>query len=671
MTMAGGYTIPLLVATGFALLLNTPPAEAAPRQQTGATPCLMCHGSEDMMAADSTGQEQSLYVAADTFDASIHGSLGCQACHTSITGYPHPATASRVDCGACHTDVAEVYKSHGGLPEVTGQDFPACWDCHGHHDILPVSNPRSRVALANLPATCSRCHADPSIVGQYHIPMTEPVEAFEESVHARTSSGETRPAASCVDCHSATGTGHQILPPIDPESTINHFNISRTCGSCHQQIQDDFQQGSHGLAAARGEVDAPVCTTCHGEHAILPVSDPRSPVYPSNVSLTICGPCHASRLMNQKYGLPTDIMETWRHSYHGLKSTDGDTEVANCASCHSAHRPLPPSDSTSQVASNNLDKTCGQCHQGISRAVTRIPIHATTGIALNRTGMVLKNIYIVAIIVIIGLMVVHWIIDLVRKIKLLNRKNQIVRMRRGELWQHTLLMVSFTVLAITGFAFQYAGSWWARFLFGFEGGFTVRRILHRVAAVVFMGTAVWHLVYLSRSRGRRFLRDMFPRLQDFRQFGRMIAFNLGRRETAPRFGRFSYIEKAEYWALVWGTVVMTVTGLALWFGNVTENLLEVQALGVMLVVHYYEAVLAGLAILVWHFYSTIFDPSVYPNNPSWYTGTMPVDMYRHEHPEDPALSDPAAYVARDGLSAEERDGDGPRSEFPDGVRRGG
>jgi len=655
MTTAGEGRIRWVTVTGFAILLGLWPPPLRSQQKTGASPCLMCHGDEELAAADSAGQPHSLYVEADTFHASIHGPLGCQACHTDITGYPHPSSPPRVNCGACHTEVAEAYQNHGGLPERTGQDFPACWDCHGTHDILPASNPRSRLAIANLPETCSRCHADPSIVGDYHIPMTEPVEAFESSVHARPQPGKGRPAATCIDCHSATGTGHQILAPIDPRSTINHFNIPETCGSCHQQILAEFQRGSHGMTAARGEADAPVCTTCHGEHAILPISDPGSPVYPSNVSLTICGPCHESRLLNQKYGLPTDLMATWRHSYHGLKSTDGDTMVANCASCHSAHQPLPPSDSASRVAPSNLGRTCGNCHQGISRTVTRIPIHASKGIVLNRTGEILKGIYIAAIIVIIGLMVIHWIIDLVRKIKLLNGERQVVRMRRDELWQHTLLMVSFTVLAITGFAFQYAGSWWARFMFGFEGGFTVRGILHRIAAVVFMATAVWHIVYLSRKRGRRFLRDMFPRIRDFRQFGQRIAFNLGRRDQEPRFGRFSYIEKAEYWALVWGTVVMTVTGLALWFGQVTENVLEVQALGVMLVVHYYEAVLAGLAILVWHFYSTIFDPSVYPNNPSWYTGTMPVDMYRREHPEDPALSDPGAHLDRAGGSQGEAD----------------
>ena len=236
-------------------------------------------------------------------------------------------------------------------------------------------------------------------------------------------------------------------------------------------------------------------------------------------------------------------------------------------------------------------------------------------------------------------MFVHWQIDLFKQVRLINKKKQVVRMHREELWQHTFLMVTFTILAITGFAFHYSGTWWAKILFGWDGGFTVRRIIHRVAAVIFMLTAIWHLIYLFKKRGRQFLKDIFPRFRDFIQFIETMAYDLGWRQDPPRFGRFSYIEKAEYWALVWGTVVMTVTGLLLWFGGFTEKTFHVGALGVMLIIHFYEAILASLAILIWHLYSTIFNPPVYPNNPSWNTGKMPEEMYCHEHPDDPILSE--------------------------------
>jgi len=592
---------------------------------TAAAQCLECHAD----AVDST-----------TVAHSAHGSLACTDCHTHATPLPHAADMPPVDCGGCHGDVAATYRYHGFEREKPGGLMPDCSDCHGTHDILPPSDPGSRVNPANLPTTCAHCHEDSTIVGKFHIPMIEPVRIYETSVHARPRDDGSGPIATCIDCHSPAGTAHKILAPINPSSTIYHFSIPATCGRCHQQIEADYRQGVHGQAAAKGETDAPVCTYCHGAHAILATDDPDSRVNPIRVSLTVCAPCHADEQLNVRYGFPVDIMESWRHSYHGLKSTAGDPRVANCSSCHGAHLILPRSDPASSVAPANVQATCEKCHPDISPELAHIPIHATDGIFLNATGRAFRTIYVVAIIVIIGAMVVHWLLDLRKRIQVLNEGPQVRRMTRNELWQHTLLMVSFTILTVTGFAFHYSGSWWARKLFGWPGGFEMRHVLHLVAGAVFIGTAIWHAGYLFSSRGTRFLRDIFPRPRDFRQFFETMACDLGLRQERPRFGRFSYVEKAEYWALVWGTVVMVVTGVALWFSTTVESVLSLGAIGVMLVIHFYEATLAGLAILIWHFYSTIFNPPVYPNNPSWYTGKMPEAMYRDEHPDHPSPVEP-------------------------------
>jgi cytochrome b subunit of formate dehydrogenase len=601
--------------------------------------CLDCHGDPDLAASDSTGKEVSLYVDSTVFVGSIHGFLECSDCHTAATVLPHPQRMPLVDCGACHDDIAAVYQYHGFKMEKPGELYPDCHDCHGTHSILPPTDPNSTVNPDNLHSTCGRCHENKSIVGPYHIPMIMPVEIYETSVHSRPRNEGSGPVATCIDCHSSEGTAHHILAPIYPNSTIYHFNISGTCGQCHQQVRDEYERGVHGQAAVRGETDTPVCIDCHGSHAILPVDDPKSRVNPVRVSLTVCAPCHEDEQLNIKYGLPTNIMRSWRHSYHGLKSTDGDPRVANCSSCHRAHLILPASNPVSSISHDNVHSTCSKCHVSITPELARIEIHKTTGVFLNKTGETFRAIYIVAIFVIIGAMVTHWLINLRKRIWMLNHGEQVVRMSRNELWQHTALMITFTVLTITGFAFHYSGSWWARMLFGWPGGFIVRRNVHLVAAVLFIATAVWHVVYLFSQRGRQFLRDMFPNPKDFRQFFQTMAYDLGLRREEPRFGRFSYIEKAEYWALVWGTVVMIVTGTALWFSGTTESLLEVGALGVMLVIHFYEAILAGLAILIWHLYSTIFNPPVYPNNPSWYTGKMPLEMYRAEHADDPILAE--------------------------------
>ena len=117
------------------------------------------------------------------------------------------------------------------------------------------------------------------------------------------------------------------------------------------------------------------------------------------------------------------------------------------------------------------------------------------------------------------------------------------------------------------YVFCYDQGFMARFFFGWEGGFEVRGIVHRAAAVLFMGTIVWHVIFLFTGRGRKFIKDMLPVPRDFQFFLRRMLYNLGLRRRWECIQRFSYVEKAEYWALVWGTVVMVITGIMLWFDN--------------------------------------------------------------------------------------------------------
>ena len=251
----------------------------------------------------------------------------------------------------------------------------------------------------------------------------------------------------------------------------------------------------------------------------------------------------------------------------------------------------------------------------------------------NPAAEVVEDIYIVAIFVIIGLMVLHWVIDLQRHLRdVLARRPQVQRMRIDEVLQHALLALSFISLVISGFALRYDQGFIARFFFGWEGGFEVRGTLHRIWAVVFILTIVWHAIHLTTPRGRKFLTDMLPIRRDFEFFVRRTLHNLGLGPPMECIQRFNYIEKAEYWALVWGTVVMVITGLLLWFDNWFIQFLPKGVLDVALVIHFWEAWLASLAVLVWHMYSVIFHPNVYPMNPSWITGNIPEDMYAKEHP---------------------------------------
>jgi cytochrome b subunit of formate dehydrogenase len=594
----------------------------------GNSACLTCHDGH--VEGGDLGYDSTLAT-------STHGGFSCIDCHSSIDELPHPEQLPAVDCGQCHMDEAETYQWHGRLRVPTGEDIPSCADCHGSHDILPSSNKQSSVNPQNLPETCGNCHENLNLTKKHEILYGKAVEVYQSSVHGKATMGGIYFAATCNDCHSAGGSAHRILPPNNPESPIYHFNIPKTCGKCHRNIENDYWEGIHGKLVARGEVDAPVCTHCHGEHGIISPDDPRSAVSPTRVAEATCAPCHESAYLNDKYGIPTGRLRSYVDSYHGLKSKAGDLTVANCASCHGAHRILPHTDPTSSIYPANLKQTCGHCHPAISAEMAQTPIHGTPGISQTPAAGVVRYIYIVAIVLIIGVMIIHWLIDLRRQIKDVNKKEQIRRMTLSEVWQHTFLMISFIALVISGFALRFSDAFWVHWLFGWEGGFPLRGIIHRVSAVVLIITAIWHVAYMTSVRGRQFMVDIFPRKKDFRQFVQMVTYNLGISKIKPRFGRFSYWEKAEYWALVWGTVVMILTGIFLWFDNLAVRYFPKGFLDIMLVVHYYEAWLATLAILVWHMYSTVFKPDVYPMNPSWYTGKMPADVYKEEHPEDPAV----------------------------------
>lgn len=586
--------------------------------------CADCH-------TDSGGDP--VEIDASQLVGSVHEDLDCLDCHAAIADLPHDEDLAPVACGDCHEDEVGTYLAHGRASVSESGYVPGCAECHGTHDIRSSLDRHAMTNPLNLPTTCGVCHEDSTLTHDRNIRFKHPIRVYSESVHGMATAGGIHQAASCNDCHSTGGSAHMILSPSDPRSMIAHFNIPTTCGRCHGAIEQDYWDGIHGELTRRGEVDTPTCTTCHGEHGILHTQDPRSPVSPYRLAEATCTPCHESATLNEKYELPTGRLQSFVDSYHGLKSKAGDKTVANCASCHGAHLILPADDPRSSVNAANLQRTCGHCHEGITADVARQPIHETaTG---HRTGAarIVKIIYTILIACVIGGMILHWLIDLVKRIdEVIHRKPQVRRMEANEVFQHTVLAVSFTVLVVTGFSLRFYDAWWSHLLFGREGGYAVRGVIHRGAAVMMILGSIFHAFYLLTPRGREFFRDMIPTMTDARQVLQRLRFNMGLSPESPRFGRFTYVEKAEYWALIWGTVIMVITGFALWFDNVVTQWFPSGFMDVMLVIHYYEAWLAFLAILIWHMYATVFNPEVYPMNPAWIHGMMPQDMYEHEHP---------------------------------------
>jgi hypothetical protein len=558
----------------FSILVGALPGDSLAQDQGPApTSCTDCH---DKPRADRPGTTPQLLAQ------SVHNALECRHCHQEVTmdrvdraaRRPHGDKVPAVNCAECHEDVSKVYTKHGRMEIGKDSDIPKCGSCHGSHDILPSSNRDSRVHPVNLASTCESCHMNVDVIKNHDFLRDEPIKLYAGSVHGQATQRGLHMAAACDDCHSAVGpdgkrTAHRILSAGNRESTIYHFNIPDTCGKCHKGIAEDYWEGIHGQLVKRGEVNAPVCTRCHGEHGILAASDLRSPVSAARLAESTCAPCHESELLNERYGIPAGRLKSYVDSYHGLKRKAGNVHVANCASCHGDHRILPHTDPRSSIHPNNLTKTCGNCHPGISATLANAPIHETaTGI---KTGWphFFTLFYMWFIGITIGLMVLHNVGHWFRRVTLLTKGPYVIRMTANETAQHWVLMISFTVLVISGFSLRFSESWWVELLFGWGGGegFVIRGMIHRVAAVVFMVWAGWHLFYLCTRRGRHWLRDMIGEKRDLLDIKANALYFLGRRSEEPRFGRFTYMEKCEYWALMWGTVIMTVTGLLLWFDN--------------------------------------------------------------------------------------------------------
>jgi formate dehydrogenase gamma subunit len=690
----------------FALLLGLMLALAGPAASapSGNDECLMCHRTASL--ASDAGRSGSLTVDGSSLGHSAHSALACVDCHRDARGAQHAAHLAKVRCSSCHAaqqdslavsvhlavgtanksvpdagcktchgthavkpaaqmgrtmcatchdeEFGEYQSSVHGLALANGDpEASTCHDCHGStHGVRRHTDPLSTVSRERLDETCARCHADRALTTRRKITIPQAVQLFRNSVHGRSSNAR---AATCSDCHES----HRLKRATEQTSSIYRTNIPATCGRCHIRELSAYKIGIHGTALARGVTASPVCTDCHGEHMIRGPRDAESPVASGHVTET-CARCHEATGIRETFGLPAGRLSSYRDSFHGLAARGGSPAVANCASCHGFHDILPSTDPRSSVSQARLGETCGRCHPGAGTKFQMGAVHVTMATPSQPAPYWARRIYILLILMTIGFMAMHNGADYVRKIAASlgehsgrlaphahTARRWFERMTVAERLQHVTLAVSFFTLVYTGFALKFPEAWPFAWLARLEGGYSWRSVIHRIAAVVMTVVSLLHVAYLFTKRGRQLVRDLFPVPSDATEMLQNTLHLFGLRREAPRFGRFGYIEKAEYWALIWGTIVMTVTGLLLWFENPAMQVLPKWALDLATVVHYYEAWLAFLAIVVWHLYQNIVNPDIYPMNWTWLTGLIPDWQMKHEHPReyDRLLAEEAAAAA--------------------------
>ncbi|HEX5132981.1 MAG TPA: cytochrome c3 family protein [Candidatus Krumholzibacteria bacterium] len=651
------------------------PATPAAGQADNST-CLDCHDDAGMVS----DRGHAIGIVAARFEKSIHGELGCTDCHSAPGDYedvPHFKRYTPVNCTECHDDVTSEFKGsihedvlkdrdmtcttchtihergqtdrdpldgcatcHEGEEADYAQSVhrsgrkgnggaATCATCHGSHHVVAVADSTSPVNVANVPNLCGGCHAKDAPLTQDFVRLPVVVPGYLQSVHGEGWK-EGKHTAVCTSCHGA----HDSRVAQDPKSHINRQNVAATCGQCHAEISTEFQGSIHGRAVALGIADSPTCTDCHSEHLIRGHLDPRADISAENRAKKVCGNCHTDPEMISKYGIMPGVVETYLDSYHGWAVSRGAELVATCTDCHTVHNIRSPLDPASSIYPANVAGTCGHCHVGATATFAQSYTHIGA-LQARRPQDWVRYIYLWLIGGVLGGMALHNTLiarhELKRHFDHVRREPGIKRWRRAERMQHMVLFLSFTGLAVTGFALRFPTAWWTK-LIGLGGHEVLRANLHRSFAVIMTVTAIYHGVWLLVTRrGRWSLREMAPGLHDVRHAGENMAFHLGLRKTRPAFKAFDYTQKAEYWALVWGTWVMALTGLILWYPAVATSWMPAWIVRVAEVIHFYEAILAVSAIVIWHFFFVIFLPAVYPMSTTWIDGRMPAGEWKEFH----------------------------------------
>ena len=275
--------------------------------------CTICHSKTDLSRTEQSGRKVPLFVDTTMLHHSVHADKLCTDCHVDVVVIPHKQTPQKVNCRRCH------YAGN------------------------PVGAP------------------DGDLYDQY-----------EHSVHGLEVAKGNPKAPVCQDCHG----GHDVVAHDSTDSRFSTQNLPKTCGGCHIDIYATYNKSVHGVALAAGNLDAPNCAGCHGEHNIERPEVSGSRVAPANVTAT-CSDCHGHKGVVSKYGIKTDRAATFEDSFHGVAQQMKNTMVANCASCHGYHDIRPEEDPQSSIHPTNIPQTCGKagCHPEATARFSTGQIH--------------------------------------------------------------------------------------------------------------------------------------------------------------------------------------------------------------------------------------------------------------------------------------------------------
>ncbi|MCP4540196.1 MAG: hypothetical protein GY832_23910 [Chloroflexi bacterium] len=204
-----------------------------------------------------------------------------------------------------------------------------------------------------------------------------------------------------------------------------------------------------------------------------------------------------------------------------------------------------------------------------------------------------------------------------------------IRFNRSQRLQHQVLTVSMAALSVTGLLQTFSHFLVVRWIIQVLGDVDTLRTIHHLASIALALLSFYHVwQVLVMWFVKRELGGMWPSIRDFRDLGQMVMYNIGLAQKRPESDRFSIEEKLEYWAMLWGTPLMGITGMFMWFPIAVTSVFPGVVVPVAKAIHKWEAILATLAILIWHMYHTV----IKERNRSIFTGTMTEKEMHHTHP---------------------------------------
>lgn len=599
--------------------------------------CLKCHVKENISKTED-GKIISLTVHKNDVKSSVHSEVTCVKCHSDVNPLLNRPcqTANEVDCSSCHINIGEEYKrsGHGKAHAELVKDAPDCVTCHGNHKMKSHFDEDSRIYKTNIPRLCGECHKKDSEIDKVKdLTEKEVINDYSKSIHGEklTKQGFLV-SASCTDCHNK----HLILSRVDENSSIHIKNVQATCSSCHRGIFNDYIKSIHFTSAKYRKEDRPTCITCHSSHKIKRVSKDK---FMTEVT-DHCGSCHK------------ELSETYLDTMHGKTYQLGYLKSAKCSDCHNAHYILKVDEPDSSVGFKNIVNTCRKCHEDANERFTGYLTHAThhdrSKYPILFYTYWFMTILLISVFLFFGIHTLLWFprsIKNLRERKKARHKGEELFIQRFDVSQrltHFFVILSFLALAFTGLILKFSFMSWAAFFVNLLGGVEVAGGIHRFAAMVTFGYFLSHLYQLvvlkkkNKTPLKKFIfgpDGMMFNKKDLKDFIGSLKWFIGI-GPRPEYGRWTYWEKFDYFAVFWGVFIIGSSGLILWFPEFFTRFLPGWFINVATIIHSDEALLAIGFIFTIHFFNTHLRPESFPMDKVIFTGLVPLEEYKIDRPHE-------------------------------------